>query len=84
MLHVALYMKEHCRLCDDAEKALHILSKKWEFHIEKINIYDDDDLLELYQLRIPVIKVNDEIVAEGIIDEHRLHEAFETIVKSDR
>lgn len=82
MLEVTLYMKENCPLCDDAEKALQSLRSKWEFQLIKKNIYEDDTLLELYQLRIPVIQVNDQIVAEGIVDEDRLYQDFEKIVNS--
>lgn len=82
MIEVTLYMKENCPLCDDAEETLHALRSKWEFQLTKKNIYEDDQLLELYQLRIPVIEVNGKIVAEGIIDEQRLYKDFEKIVKS--
>lgn len=77
MIHVTLYTKDNCPLCDDAEEELWALRNKWNLQIEKINIYEDDVLLELYQLRIPVVKVNEEVIAEGIVDEHHLDEAFE-------
>lgn len=82
MIEVTLYMKENCPLCDDAEEALHALRSKWEFQLTKKNIYEDDQLLELYQLRIPVIEVNGKIIAEGIIDEQRLQKDFEKLVES--
>lgn len=82
MIEVTLYMKENCPLCDKAEEALQTLRSKWEFQLTKKNIYEDDILLELYQLRIPVIQVNGQIIAEGIIDERRLSQDFEKMIKS--
>lgn len=77
MIHVTLYTKQNCPLCDDAESALQALKTKWNLSIEKIDIYEDDSLLELYQLRIPVVQVNDEVLVEGIVNEDNLNEAFE-------
>ncbi len=79
MIYVSLYMKENCPLCDDAEKALDALKHKWALHVEKVNIYDDDDLLERYQLRIPIIKANGHVIAEGIVSEAELAEGFKKI-----
>lgn len=84
MIEVTLYSKENCPLCDEAEEALQTLRSKWEFQLTKKNIYEDDTLLELYQLRIPVIEVNGQIIAEGIIDEVRLSRDLEKIIKSSR
>jgi len=82
MVEVTLYMKENCPLCEEAEEALQTLRSKWEFQLTKKNIYEDDALLELYQLRIPVIQANGRIIAEGNIDEQRLSQDLEKMIKS--
>lgn len=46
-----LYFTEHCHLCEDAKKILDTLG----FTYETIDIADDDDLLERYGVRIPVL-----------------------------
>ncbi len=74
---MTLYMKENCPLCDEAEEVLVALQSKWEFQIKKVNIYEDDQLLEKYQLRIPVITFANEVIAEGIVTERQVHEACE-------
>lgn len=80
-MNVTLYTKENCPLCDDAEEALRALEKTWSLTIEKRDIYKDDYLLEQYQLRIPVVTVNDEVIAEGIVTQHELEAAFKKMTK---
>lgn len=77
MKQMILYMKENCPLCDEAEDALQALQANWTFDIKKVNIYEDDELLEKYQLRIPVITFANEVVAEGIVTEQQLQAACE-------
>jgi len=59
VLHVLFYTKDDCSLCDDAYALLKMLQREYSFTIEEINIHTDDQLLEKYQLLIPVLKVND-------------------------
>lgn len=82
MTDVTLYTKNNCPLCDDAEEALRALEKKWDLSIKKMNIYENDALLERYHLRIPVVKVNGEVIVEGIVDEYNLNEAFEKMFQN--
>lgn len=77
-IRVRLYMKENCPLCDDALRILEQLRKEKPFTIELIDIYTDDHWLEKYQLRIPVVAVNQQIIAEGIVHETALREALFT------
>lgn len=79
MINVTLYTKQNCPLCDEAEAALQALKQKWQLTIEKVDIYEDDSLLELYQLRIPVVKVDDKVLVEGIVTIDNLNEAFEQL-----
>lgn len=72
------YSKENCSLCDKAKVILEDLQKEYTFTFKEVDIYKDDALLELYQIRIPVLAHNDEIYAEGIFHKEdirkRLHE----------
>lgn len=56
---VLFFTKEHCSLCDDAYALLKMLQFDYDFEIEEIDIYKDDQLLLEYQLLIPAIRIKD-------------------------
>ncbi|WP_226671561.1 glutaredoxin family protein [Metabacillus litoralis] len=68
MKKVILYSKENCPLCDKGLDVLKAIQKEVSFQYEVIDIYKDDALLELYQIMIPVVKIDEEIVSYGILD----------------
>lgn len=55
--NIYFYTKENCPLCVEAEELL-IMMNKQDIPIIKKDIYASDELLEKYQLMIPVIKYN--------------------------
>lgn len=67
MMIVNLYSKIDCPLCEKAKAILHELQKEWNFEMNEIDIYQDDALLEKYQLMIPVVEVDGEELAYGLI-----------------
>ncbi|RBW71618.1 glutaredoxin family protein [Bacillus taeanensis] len=69
-MEVILYSKENCSLCEQAKGVLHKINKEIPLSIKEVDIYKDDALLEEYQIRIPVIVRNDEVLDEGIISEN--------------
>lgn len=73
---VVLYTKLHCPLCDDAHKLLQKLQLEIPFHIQTIDIYKDDVLLEKYGLMIPVIEVDGEEIDYGRINEEKVKKAL--------
>jgi glutaredoxin len=58
MLKIILYTKENCTLCFEAESLLSLFKKEYPYELEKKDIYENDALLEEYQLLIPVIELN--------------------------
>ncbi|AXI09953.1 glutaredoxin family protein [Oceanobacillus sp. 143] len=58
MLKIILYTKENCTLCIEAESLLSLFKKEYPYELEKKDIYENDALLEEYQLLIPVIELN--------------------------
>jgi len=58
MSKVTLYTKEVCPLCDDALALLLIFQQKYSFEIEQKDIYQNEEWLERYHLRIPVIEID--------------------------
>ncbi|TXC91065.1 glutaredoxin family protein [Metabacillus litoralis] len=68
MKKVIFYSKENCPLCDKGLGVLKEVQKEISFQYEVVDIYKDDALLELYQIMIPVVKIDEEIVSYGILD----------------
>ena len=57
MSQLLLYYTEHCHLCDEAEALLQAAGLGDAY--SKVEIADDPGLLELYEIRIPVLKRTD-------------------------
>jgi uncharacterized membrane protein len=58
MVHVTLYMKPACHLCETALSALDRLQARYPHIVQPIDISTDTDLLQRYGERIPVLVVN--------------------------
>lgn len=58
MTTLILYGTSACHLCEDAEAILgSLVSDGCSLTINKVDIADDDELLERYGIRIPVIRL---------------------------
>jgi hypothetical protein len=44
------------------------IQKEIPFEYEIVDIYKDDELLELYQIMIPVVKIDNEVASYGILE----------------
>jgi glutaredoxin len=66
-MKITLYSKVDCGLCDKAKMILQELREEFGFELEEIDIYQDDRLLEQYQLMIPVVEIDGEEIEYGII-----------------
>lgn len=64
-IEIIYYTKEKCQLCQQGKEILDILCEKYHMRYQEIDIYSDDALLEEYQLMIPVVKLNGDIVQSG-------------------
>jgi glutaredoxin len=72
-VEVVLVTREGCHLCDQALAALRALGVEPELR----DVDSDDELHRLYDFRVPVILVDDRVVAEGKIDRDRLRSVTE-------
>ena len=62
-----------CHLCDDAAGIVERVGRRLRVGVRTVNLEDDDDLIRLYSLRIPVVLGPDgSLLAEGVIDEREL------------
>jgi glutaredoxin len=64
---LTLFTKENCGLCDEAKEVIRLVQLEKKIELKEIDIYSDDALLEEFQLMIPVIQIDGEIVAYGKI-----------------
>lgn len=67
-MKVIFYTKKGCSLCDDAKLILEILQKEYNFEIITNDIETNEDWMEKYGINIPVVKIDGEVIQEGIID----------------
>jgi glutaredoxin len=61
-----------CPLCEKAKVRLQELQSEMDFTIEEVDIYQDDALLEKYQIMIPVVEYQEEMLGYGIIDKEEI------------
>ncbi|MBD3108549.1 glutaredoxin family protein [Bacillus sp. AGMB 02131] len=69
---LTLYSKQNCHLCEVAKEELEKVKKQIGCSYEEIDIYENDELLELYGLMIPVVQYNGEIIQYGQITHHAI------------
>ena len=74
-MKIVLYSKENCCLCDEAKAILRELQVEWE----EVDIYKNEQWLERYQLMIPVIEIDGEIVAYGRIHKDVIRKRLQQI-----
>ncbi|GLV56533.1 hypothetical protein KDH_33730 [Dictyobacter sp. S3.2.2.5] len=73
---VTFYTKAGCHLCDEARESLDEIATQAEYDLTEIDIRRDMDLFERYRYRIPVVMIDETIVAEGRIEYSDLASAF--------
>jgi glutaredoxin len=73
---VTLYSKAGCHLCDEARDMLDEIATQVPYDLIEIDIRKDPQFFELYRYRIPVILLNETVIAEGRIDYNSLAKAF--------
>ena len=80
-IQINLYTRTVCPLCDKAKKQLMELASEFQIEIHEIDIYKDDNLLEKYQLMIPVIEIDGEEVDYGMINKETVRSFLMTKYK---
>ncbi|QOR69021.1 glutaredoxin family protein [Cytobacillus suaedae] len=63
-----MYSKIDCPLCVKAKMVLEKFGEEFPITIEEVDIYQDDVLLEKYQIMIPVVEIDGEEITYGIVD----------------
>lgn len=57
-VHVTIYSKPGCHLCDEAKEAIQSAGCGDQFTLTEINIETDPELMAKYRYDIPVIAIN--------------------------
>ncbi|MFS0822011.1 glutaredoxin family protein [Bacillus sp. 1P02SD] len=81
-IQVTMYSKENCSLCRKAKKVIEELSEEYLIDLHEIDIYKDDQLLEKYQIMIPVIEIGGNEVEYGIIHKETIQEYLNQLLKN--
>ena len=77
---VVLYGRPDCHLCDEARDGLDRLrAEGLEFEVEEVNIETDEELHRRFLERIPVVKLDGEIVSELFLDADGLRARLDTL-----
>lgn len=66
MTTLILFTTAGCHLCDQAEVILNAMNVQ----IDKVEIGDDDDLVDRYGIRIPVLKFTDNSELNWPFEQH--------------
>ena len=80
-LHVIIYSRPGCHLCDEAKAAISSAGCSNQFVLEEINIDSSDDLLTRYRYDIPVITIDG---VETFIHRVTPHEFREKIISHQK
>ncbi|MDO9150536.1 MAG: glutaredoxin family protein [Methylotenera sp.] len=59
MLKLNLYTTSHCHLCEQAEAMLTSIANDYDISWSSIEISDNEQLMETYGTKIPVIQIVD-------------------------
>lgn len=79
-MKVIFYTKEKCPLCDKGLLVLEEIKKEIPLEITSVDIYQDDHLLEKYQIMIPVVEINGVEVDYGILSEAKIRDFLENLL----
>ncbi|MBP3949965.1 glutaredoxin family protein [Bacillus suaedae] len=69
---ITVYSKLDCPLCDKAIAKISTLQSEFTFKIKVVDIYQDDELLEKYQIMIPVVVSDGVEIDFGQISENKV------------
>jgi hypothetical protein len=66
-----------CLLCDEARPLVLAAAKRLSIEVVEVDIDDDDDLVMEFGLRVPVvIRADEKVLAEGVIEKRALRKAL--------
>nr|WP_088104665.1 glutaredoxin family protein [Halalkalibacter urbisdiaboli] len=79
-MNMTIYSKENCPLCDKGVRIVEELKKDFLFEYDVIDIYKDDDLLEKYQVMIPVVVIGDVEIDFGQLSKEKIRKGLQEAI----
>lgn len=74
---LTVYHREGCHLCDRMFDELRSLQHRLDFHIQPVDIDEDPALKARFNVKVPVLAVEDEILCCHFLDVPGLERALE-------
>jgi glutaredoxin len=71
-----VYHREGCHLCEDVVASLSQLQEELRYKIKQIDIDEDPELQKKYNVDVPVVMVNDNVIFYHFFDEEALRAAL--------
>ena len=72
-----MYYREGCHLCEQVVASLFQLQEELGYKIKQIDIDDDSELREKYNVDVPVVSYCDEVIFYHFFDEVALRNALQ-------
>ncbi len=82
-LHVRLYGRPGCHLCNDAAHLLNGFHNEFDFWVERINIDDDPVICAKLNDHIPVVTINGGNRVQEPVNDEKLRRAFKRALKAE-
>ncbi len=73
---VIVYYREGCHLCEQVVASLFQLQEELRYEIKQIDIDNDPVLREKYDVDVPVVTINNEVIFYHFFDETELRKAI--------
>ena len=73
-MHIEIYSKPDCHLCDEAKAVLRTAQRRIPFTLAEIDIQSDPALFERYRYDIPVVFIDGHKAFKHRIDPKRLEQ----------
>ena len=74
MIHVEVYGKRQCHLCEEVKATLRKVQREILFDLREVDIESTPDLYETYKERIPLVFINGRLAFKFRVDEKTLRQ----------
>src|ERR1022692_1650407 len=79
-LHVLVYTRERCGLCDEAWQLLESYRSRYGFVLNALDVDESDDLVREYGSSVPVVTINGRVHFRGRVNEVLLQRILDRVV----
>ncbi len=77
MIHITVYSRPGCHLCDEMKAVVHRVSRTLSVSVAEVDISGNQELEHLYGLEIPVLMVDGRKAAKYRVTEGELRKILE-------